>query len=1016
MEDVTESLAAAWKEAMKGVKVGYKKTKSVLKQIPVDRLKAISGAGGVMSHADIRRFFQVKYGAEVRNTEGEPVAADEVSDVESSDEEPLTDAQVHERVDKKFFDKTYNPAKFELEHMDNFAYTDDETEGRVMREAAEGKIRELRQKCNTVSTTLKRRVLAHHHAFVSGTEKIRDINDSLLMTSSDCKKARAAIRRSKTSVASQVALLAQQRTKENVEATIQLLEAMKAMCDKRTQLMNLISSGKVHEAAGFLKREGSIDMENSLTKIYCMKSVMAEWRLYRDNSKKLTDCIEVVLADCLTNKFIVPRYCNALEASQHLGCAAETCASVATLLWRTAVQILCKSLTEVSFMKNENAPLADIAENIHPDYLILGVRQMAAKLMDFLYLYSTVVRLHEEERHTNSPYAGLHNQALQRLQDMGQRAGRDLVEKLTVVLSSVRLASIDPDRVLHLFVVVSMLTEAFGVLGLEKTEQAAARTKTKAVLLRHMQMHFQTPKAHEVLAFMAEDDWTVSAVSPQSLSMVKPLSPNNFKSFVKEVKHYLHQGVDDSLLAAGTMPFMENPFLTQKILEPADTSSLVQTQTFGAYWATVNTGRAADVTGDSEEFASPTDNVGPGVEAAPLSAPVGSQNTATLASSVGMPPSVLTSSAISVTNAFLEYQARITVRFPPLAADILGWCEELLCLYFYTVVDSFVSVSRSVPIEHQGDFSVTAQRVLAGVRAAGERAVGAVNGQYTPKDHDRHLYGGGGVGSTSVSTSRFPPVVWGRLSNELTSAAQQFAVGNRTVACQSVLSLILFYEATIQTISPLLPVTVTQPYMQRCRMLYGAAHEVLHVCIHRLCQAILPVESVCNNIAKLKGSKDEVTVSSYVGQLVGSMKTLNEQRVPMPTPALESVFLQRLIFAAQAVLVREYSKLSKKRMNDFFVMQLQVDVQSFQQQATSIFGKSSVVMPDYVLRMVKAGFFASEKAQCLKWVRSNHTLYYSVDLVSWFGAADRPFMLQLEDLLVRELKHQDILPMDGFAL
>ncbi|KAG5500869.1 hypothetical protein JIQ42_04895 [Leishmania sp. Namibia] len=1016
MEDVTESLAAAWKEAMKGMKVGYKKTKSVLKQIPMDRLKAIPGTGGAMSHGDIRRFFQMKYGAVTRNAEGERVATDDASDVESSDEELLTDAQVKEKVDKKFFDKTYNPVEFELEHMDDFAYTDDEAEGRLMREAAEGKMRELRQKCDIVSTTLKRRVLAHHHSFVSGTEKIRDINDRLLMTSSDCKKARAAIRKSKAAVASQVALLAQQRTKENVEATIQLLEAMNAMCGKRSQLMSLISSGKVHEAAGFLLREGPIEMEASLAKIYCMKPVIAEWRMYRDHPKKLTEGIEAVLTDCLMNKFIVPRYRNALEASQDLGCATETCALVATLLWRAALQILSKSLADVSFVKREDAPLGDIAEGIQPEHLILGVQQMAVKLMDFLYIYITVVRLHEEERHTGSPYAGLHSQALQRVQDTGGKIGRDLVEKLTVVLSSARLYSINLDHVLHLFLVVSMLTEAFSVLGLEKAEQAAARTQTKAVLLRHMQLHFQTPKAHEVLAFMAEDDWAVSTLSPPSLNMVKPLSPDNFKSFIREVKHYLYQGADDSTVATGAMLLLENPFLTQKVLELADTSSLVQTQTFGAYWATAKTGRAAAAISNSAEPLSALGSVGCEVEAASVCASVSRQGPATLASSIDTPPSVLTSSAISVANAFLEYQARIAVRFPPLAADILGWCEELLCLYFYTVVDNFVSVSRTVPIEHQGDFSVTAQRVLAEVRAAGERAVGAANGQYTPEKHGRHLGGSGGVGAGNATTSRFPPIVWGRLSSEFTSTAKQFALGNRSVACQSVLSLIFLYEAAIQTMSPLLPAVTVEPYMLRCRTLYAAAHEVLHVCIHRMCQAICPMESVCKNIAKLKGGKDEVMVSSYVAQLVSSMKVLNEQRVPLPTPALEAVFLERFIFAAQAVLVREYSKLSKKRMSDLFVMQLQVDVQSFQQQVAFVFGKSSVVVPDYVLRLVKAGFFADDKAQCMQWVRSNHTLYYGVDLINWFGGTDRPFMLQLEDLLKRELKHQDILPMDHFAL
>ncbi|KAG5503560.1 hypothetical protein JKF63_05700 [Porcisia hertigi] len=1015
MEDVTESLSAAWKEAMRGVKVGYRKTKSVLRQIPMDRLKAIAGTGGVMSRGDIRRFFQMKYGAEVRNADGGSVVEDETSDAESSDGEPLTDTQIHEKVDKKFFDRTYEAAKFELDHMDGFAYTNNEAESRAMREASEGRILELRQKCNIVSTTLKRRVLAHHHSFVSGTEKICDINDRLLMTSSDCKKARAAIRKSKATVASQVGLLAKQRTRENVEATIQILEAMKAMMWKRTQLINLISSGKVHEAAGFLKREGPIDMESSLKGIYCMKPVMAEWSLYRDNPKKLTDCIEVVLTDCLTNKFIVSTYQNTLEASQDLGRATETCSLVATLLWRAAVQILYKSLTDVSVVKRGDAPLSDIAEAIHPDHLVLGVRQMSAKLMDFLYLYTTVVRLHDEERNTSSSYSGLHNQALQCVQDIGRKIGRDLVEKMAVVLSNARLAPIDLDHLLHLFVVVSMLTEALGALGLEKDEQAAARTKFEAVLLSHMQMHFQTRKAHEVLVFMAEDDWAVSPLPPLSLSMVRPLSPSNFQSFITEVKHYLHHSADEGSLAAGAMPLMENPFLTQKMLEPADTSSLVQTQSFSAYWATAKTGRAAAATDASAASESLTHNMEPAIEAELGSASASSQQATTLALSVDKPPSVLTSSSIFVANTFLEYQARIAVRFPPLAAQILGWCEGLLCLYFYTVVDNFVSVSRTVPIEHQGDISVATQRVLAEVRTAGERAVGAVNGQYRPRDRAQRLTGGS-VAGTNATPSRFPPVVWGRLSNEFTSAAQQFALNNRAVACQSVLTTILLFEATVQTMSPLLPLAVVRSYMQRCRALYEAAHEVLHVCMHRLCQAICPMEKVCNDIAKLKGSKNEVAVSSYVAQLVGSMKALNERRAPMPTSDLESVFVQRLIFAAQAVLVREYSKLSKKRMSDLLVMQLQVDVQAFQQQVASVFSKSSVVVPDYVLRLVKAGFFVADKAQCLQWVRSNHTLYYSVDLVNWFGAADKPFVLQLEDLLGPELKHKDILPMDRFAL
>lgn len=1019
MDDITDSVAAAWKEAMRGVRKGYKKTKSVLKQIPMDKLRMMSVSGGVMSSTDIRRFFQLKYGAEVRNDEGERMAAAEASDVESSEEEALTDAQVQEKVDKKYFDKTYDPVKFELERMEGIVYTNNEAEGSAQREAAEAKMLELRQKCAIVSTTLKRRVLAHHHSFVSGTEKIRNVNDSLLVTSSDCKKARAAVRRSKAAVSLQIALLCQQRVKENLEATITLLEAMKRMTWKRNQLMSLISSGKVSEAASFVRREGVIDSEDRLSRVFSMRPMLADWRQYRDDPKRLVDSIEVVLTSCLTNKFIASTYRNVLEASQDLDRPSATCSLVTKLLWKAAIQILCKSLTEVSYVKKEDAPLDDIADGIQPNYLIFGVRQMAAKLMDFLYLFTTVVRLHEEERYTGSPYAALHSQALQQVLEIGHRIGCDLIEKLTIVLSHARLTSVGPDHVLHHFVIVSMLAEAISVLGLNKNEIASARTQTKMVLLQYMHSNFQLPKAREVLSFMSDDDWQMSAVSPPSLNMVKPLSPESYRGLIKAVKQYLQQNSDDGATVAGAVPTYENPFVSEDMLVPRDTSSLVQTQTFGAYLVAA---RERDFSMQpsmdaSQGLSSGNTLVGEDREENHVSptSQTDKLNEGTLISTVQTPPSVLTSSALFVANAFLEYQARIAVRFPPLAADIVVWCEDLLCLYFYTVVDSFVSVSRSVPVEQQGDFSVSTRRILAEARTAAERAVGAVNGQYSVPCSAAP--GGSSVvkDDTSVSMVCFPLHVWGRVRSEFANAAEQYAVGHRAIACQSVITLVFLLEAAVQTMSPVLSASISREHLQRCRRLYTAAHEVLHICVHRLCQAIYPMESICSDIAKVRSGR-EVVASAYVEQIVKDIVQLNKQRKTMPTPVLETLFMQRFVFAVQCILIREYGKLLKKHSSDLLVMQLQVDVQALQQQLTSTLGQEMIVLPNHVVSIVKAGFFAGERDQIMEWVRLNHRSYTIVEMVNWFSTGNRTFKVQLEDLLTVELKHQDTIPTAGFVI
>lgn len=73
---------------------------------------------------------------------------------------------------------------------------------------------------------------------------------------------------------------------------------------------------------------------------------------------------------------------------------------------------------------------------------------------------------------------------------------------------------------------------------------------------------------------------------------------------------------------------------------------------------------------------------------------------------------------------------------------------------------------------------------------------------------------------------------------------------------------------------------------------------------------------------------------------------INENRPSFTKfPQLEKLLLQRLLFAVQTIVLREYAKLARKKMSDVLIMQLQVDVQTLQQQFVSSFSKFALVMP-----------------------------------------------------------------------
>lgn len=295
---------------------------------------------------------------------------------------------------------------------------------------------------------------------------------------------------------------------------------------------------------------------------------------------------------------------------------------------------------------------------------------------------------------------------------------------------------------------------------------------------------------------------------------------------------------------------------------------------------------------------------------------------------------------------------------------------------------------------------------------------------------------------------RFPPRLGAATRHAMTHKERYYALAQRLVATESCVSLAVLYASVVKALTktaqahdaasacgsphspttrtrttiPTTPSTVASPLhahdgrAQRwCRAVYRTMVEVEHVCVHRLCQATLPLEELGEAVARLRGSAKEVRVSDYVGCICNDVRVLLEQRPGLATPVMEVLFLRRLLFSVQTTLVREYGKLARKKlMSDVTVMQMQVDVQSLQQQMVERYGRDSVVLPGYVVNLIKTGFYRADRAQGMAWVRQNHRYYAAVDLVNWFGGSDKAYRTQLHDLLTGPLQHEDAIPVAEF--
>lgn len=1148
MEDVADGLQSAWKETLQGLKIGYKKAKTAFK-IPSRSSSAAAKAGGKndtdssFSPKDRRRQFQAKYANMDNSRRGTSTSqtarrqleeSDGSSYCESSDPvEGLTDEEVKGLVECKFFDPAYDPVVHEIEHLPPQC---PESEEAIRAENAlvDQKILELRQQCDVVSTTLKKRVLMHQEAFVGGIEQLRRVNDNLLETSSDCKKCRHALRRAKESTIHQLHIIAQKRGVDNCAATVAVLRAMKKMNWKIMQLNGLLRAGKMVEAAQFLKREEKIEMEEVLNNIDCMREALEEWRSYITQPNKLHDYMETALKNCFTQVFMKDIYQNIVESSYILSSSAECCSTVEMLLWETAVQILTKSLVTISTVKNESASLEDIVAGIEPAHLVIGFVSMAVKLIDFLFVFKTVYHLHEEvassatekkgsesekssenvsfpnashseeaasstpipfhasepisclrslddgakhhsivkkEKTSHTPESNedlVHVDLLLRMNRLGPRLTRDLLQKISAAISGVSpscFAAMELEQVVHLFVIVDLLIESMVVtLRADIVDVENTRKELLDVLATTLRQNFSFSRLDDLVQEMNRDPWEICDLSVSSLTVCKALHSTFYDDQVRLIHQYLKLPGEvndftksDAMSGHKDEVFSErgeNPFQLSSLKQPQNTSMTVEIIPFGHYWATTKVPVVSnDNNTSAHEF--------PSMLSSSSSITLSARRQAV--DEFRPPPIIIAASAAYFYQELLRSsQIDIVLRFPRLAERVMGWCEEWVSFYIFLVVDNFISISRSIRVEEQGDFSVKAQKTLGKMRQSAENAVDAHNGSYrssvasaaVPANASPSSFVSASRSSAPTSTSaakssgiisqllhtsgaapssptilpptssggnpsivKFPPRVIDRIRSLFVSQSSQYALSHRVVACESARAVVALYECVLLSFQTLFSSNyysnVVKQFLDRCQDLRDAVAEGLHVCLHRVSEALLPMEKICDEISHLKPRKDEVEVSTYVAESINILVQMHQLCLPLPTPTADTLLIQHSIFTVQCVILRGYSKISKK-MNDMLAMQLQVDSQNFSQQAAARFGAENVVRPRHVLTLVKTGFFFPDQSQSTMWLEKEHQAYNAADIVNWFSCGDRILKAELEVKLKRDLQHIDCLPLFNF--
>ena len=352
--------------------------------------------------------------------------------------------------------------------------------------------------------------------------------------------------------------------------------------------------------------------------------------------------------------------------------------------------------------------------------------------------------------------------------------------------------------------------------------------------------------------------------------------------------------------------------------------------------------------------------------------------------------SVLTTTSVQVGNLIFEYICRLAVRFPPTAGEVANWVEQTVSFFIYVTAANFVSVDREVALENQTDFSALTRSTLTKMR---ERALRAL-----PRFQQEE--------------ESFPPSIIRGNEEFFASEENLFGIVHRMTAIESAFPLLRLLTAAVRSVAPLVVSSESKKHSELIQDFEHATLEVLHVGFHRLCAAVLAIDSYVDEIARTRYNDqrgNETRPSEWVSSLsshVQGAAALLQSRCQFPSDYLRTTFWQRLVFVVQCALVRGFSRVRK--VNDVAIKQMLVDNQAvLNNLQAALKEKYSCVLPDYVAAFLRAGCLEMEAK--VTWAKQNSQFYRLHEAAQWLGGNDRERRQTFEGIIVRSGGEDSIL-------
>jgi hypothetical protein len=248
----------------------------------------------------------------------------------------------------------------------------------------------------------------------------------------------------------------------------------------------------------------------------------------------------------------------------------------------------------------------------------------------------------------------------------------------------------------------------------------------------------------------------------------------------------------------------------------------------------------------------------------------------------------------------------------------------------------------------------------------------------------------------------------------------------RCVAVDGAMSVVLALRASIQSVSSLLPQSVVEQRLASVAAQLQCGDELLQVIMHRMVLANFPTDQFSTDLEKLfnNPAKWSQQPSKCMSNLTSTVQRFLGQRPEMPTRRLDNMFLCRVVFAVQSIMIQSYAQLIMNPKQEFsvmnlnrrkaetgFLLQLTVDARSFNNEIQDMLpiGRDGIALPNVVSEFVAAAYeedFEKRKA----WIARYHAPYAAADMANWLCMSSRTKKKEL-DAFIGTLQHADAIPL-----